>query len=352
MSITAQVTAASVPVLSAAQPLSQSVLYGALGALFVALVLVVAFAVGAATKSNRPGEQMRRRLSIYTLTGRKPKKSDETTTTALGDSAVARSAVEFADRVVQSRDLEAVLSRKLDAAAIPLKSSEWLLVHVGVTIGLALALFLVSGGAVLPTLLGLVVGGVAPVLYLAVKKSRREKAFMAAMPDTLQLLAGSLQAGYSLPQALDTVVREGQEPVITEFNRALVESRLGVPIEDALDSIAARMESKDFLWVVMAIRIQREVGGNLAEVLTTVSATLRERERLRRQVQTLSAEGRLSAWILGALPPLFTIYLIFVRPEYLKVLYTDPLGIAFIIAGLLMLAVGAFWMSKVVKVEV
>ena len=334
------------------EPLSQNVLYAGLGALFLALALVVAFVLGTATRSNRPEELMRRRLSIYTLTGRKPKRASETTTTALGDSAVARSAVEFADRVVKNRDFDAVLGRKLEAAAIPLKSSEWLLIHVGVTVALSLALFLISGGAILPTVLGLVVGGIVPWLYLAIKKSKREKAFLAAMPDTLQLLAGSLQAGYSLPQALDTVVREGQEPVVTEFNRALVESRLGVPVEDALDGISDRMESKDFLWVVMAIRIQREVGGNLAEVLTTVAGTLRERERLRRQVQTLSAEGKLSAYILGALPPLFVVYLIFARPDYLAVLYTDPAGIVFSVAGVLLLAVGSFWMSKVVKVEV
>ena len=342
----------ALPVVDRPEPLNSSVLYGALGGLLVALALVMAFSLGTATKSARPEEQIQRRLSIYTLTGRGPKKASETTTTALGGSAVARSAVELAERVVASRDLEAVLGRKLEAAAIPLKSSEWLLIHLGATIGLALALYLVTGGAVFLTLLGLAVGGILPMLYLAIKKSRREKAFLAAMPATLQLLAGSLQAGYSLPQALDTVVREGQEPIVTEFNRALIEARLGVPIEDALDGIAARMESKDFLWVVMAIRIQREVGGNLAEVLTNVAATLRERERLRRQVQTLSAEGRLSAWILGALPPLFAVYLLFARPEYLRVLWTDPAGIVFIIAGVLMLALGAFWLSKVVKVEV
>ncbi len=109
---------------------------------------------------------------------------------------------------------------------------------------------------------------------------------------------------------MDTVVREGQQPITGEFNRALVEARLGVPIEDALDGIAERMKSKDFGWVVMAIRIQREVGGNLAELLTTVAATLRERERLRRQVSVLSAEGRLSAWILGLLPVVFALYLV------------------------------------------
>jgi tight adherence protein B len=102
----------------------------------------------------------------------------------------------------------------------------------------------------------------------------------------------------------------------------------------------------------MAIRIQREVGGNLAEVLTNVAATMRERERLRRQVQVLSAEGRLSAWILGALPVVFAIYLILVRPEYVGLLVTTPLGIIMIIGGVLLMIGGAFWLSRVVKVEV
>jgi tight adherence protein B len=102
----------------------------------------------------------------------------------------------------------------------------------------------------------------------------------------------------------------------------------------------------------MAIRIQREVGGNLAEILTTVAATLRERERLRRQVQVLSAEGRLSAWILGALPPVFTLYLIVSRPDYLRPLVTQPLGWLLVITGATLLTVGVLWMRKAVKVEV
>ena len=344
-------TAQALPFAEPPLRLGNLALYGALGGLFVAIALIAAFSVGAATHSTRGEERMRRRLSIYTLAGRTPKKA-ATTSGSLGGSLIARSAVELADRVVQDRRLEAVLRRKLEGAAIPMKGSEWLLIHAGVAVGLGVGLFLISGGAVLPALLGLAVGGVIPGLYLSTKKSRREKAFLAAMPDTLQLLAGSLQVGHSLPQGLDTVAREGQEPVLTEFKRALVESRLGVPVEDALEAIAARMESKDFSWVVMAIRIHREVGGNLAEVLLSVAATLRERERLRGQVQALSAEGRLSAWILGALPPLFTLYLIFARPEYLRVLYTDPVGIFLSVAAVLMLAAGAFWMAQVVKVEV
>ena len=155
-----------------------------------------------------------------------------------------------------------------------------------------------------------------------------------------------------MPQAVDTVVREGQQPMSGELNRALIETRLGVPMEDALEGVAARMHSEDFAWVVMAIRIQREVGGNLAEVLTTVAATLRERERLRRQVQVLSAEGRLSAWILGLLPIVFAVYLVLVRPEYICLLVTEPLGWVMIIVGVILLIAGVLWLRKAIKVEV
>ena len=141
-------------------------------------------------------------------------------------------------------------------------------------------------------------------------------------------MSGSLSAGLSLAQSVDTVVREGQEPIAGEFKRVLVETRLGVSLESALDGVAERMVSKDFEWVVMAIRIQREVGGNLAELLNTVAATLRERDYLRRQVQTLSAEGKLSAYILGGLPPAMVIYMLMVRRDYVMPLFTDPMGLA------------------------
>ncbi|MDQ3435713.1 MAG: type II secretion system F family protein, partial [Actinomycetota bacterium] len=163
---------------------------------------------------------------------------------------------------------------------------------------------------------------------------------------------GSLSAGYSLPQAVDAVVRQGNEPVATEFNKALVEARIGAPIEDALDDVGTRMGSVDFGWVVMAIRIQRDVGGNLAEILSTVSATLRERERLRRQVQVLSAEGKLSAYILGGLPIAFGFYLLLTRPDYLKPLITDPIGWLLLGGMAMLMVVGSFWMKKVVTVEV
>jgi tight adherence protein B len=125
-----------------------------------------------------------------------------------------------------------------------------------------------------------------------------------------------------------------------------------VSIEEALEGLAERFESKDFEWVVMAIRIQRQVGGNLAELLESVAATMREREYVRRQVNALAAEGKLSAWVLGLLPPMFLLYLIAVQWEYVSVLFTDPRGWVMLIGGALWLAVGVFWMSRLTKVEV
>jgi tight adherence protein B len=197
-----------------------------------------------------------------------------------------------------------------------------------------------------------VLGVVGPWIYLGFRRSRRRKAFNAALPDTLQLMSGSLAAGLSLAQSIDTIVREGTEPVTSEFRRVLVETRLGVPLDAALDGVAERFESKDFEWVVMAINIQREVGGNLAELLDTVAATMREREYLRRQVLSLSAEGRISAWVLGALPPLFLLYLLVAQRDYVMPLFTDVRGLMMLIGATLWLLVGVFWMSKLVKVEV
>jgi tight adherence protein B len=123
-------------------------------------------------------------------------------------------------------------------------------------------------------------------------------------------------------------------------------------MEDAMEGVAKRMESVDFEWVVMAIRIQREVGGNLSELLTNVAATIREREYLERQVQALSAEGRLSCYVLGGMPPGFLLYLALSKPDYVKPMYTTPIGWILMAVMAALLGVGVFWMSKLAKVDV
>lgn len=315
--------------------------------LFGGIAFLLITVLNSASLPKRRQPNVARRLSIYTLTGRGP--SDRG---ARSDTSVSETAKDFANKVMVSREFDSMMGIRLERAGLPLKSGEWLLIHSGLTIGLAILLLLLSGGKLLPAILGVIIGVVAPFLFLTFREDRRKAAFQSQLPDTLQLMAGSIASGLSLPQAIDTLVTDSSPPMSSELRRALAESRLGVQMEKALEDVADRMQSVDFSWVVMAIRIQREVGGNLAEVLTTVAATMRERERLRRQVSTLSAEGRLSAWILGALPVVFTLFLLLTRPEYLAPLFGTPLGLALLIFAGILLAVGIAWLVKTVKVEV
>ena len=344
-----------VPAVAAASDRSP-VLYAALAGIFLALLTVAAVLVGLLRGRDPQQAQRQRSLAIYSLRSRGggPRKveQEDAPSTRLGDSAIARSAVEFAGRAVERRNATERLARTLDAASVPLRPGEWVVLHVAIAFGAGILLLLLSAGNILVMLAGLALGGLGPRIYLAVRTTRRKGAFLRVMPDTLGLMASGLRAGYSMPQAMDSVAREGQEPLRSEFNRALVEARLGVPPEDAMEGIADRMDSRDFRWVVMAIRIQREVGGNLAELLDTVAGTLRERARLRRQVDVLSAEGRLSAWIVGLLPVVFSLYLLVAQPGYLRPLYTEPLGFALLGLGGVMFLVGVLTLRWAVKVDV
>jgi tight adherence protein B len=252
----------------------------------------------------------------------------------------------------RNASLEARIARALDGAGSDLKPAEWLLLHLVIALACGLVGLLIGGGDAVVGLLLLAVGVIGPWLYLVARRNARRRRFSESLPDTLQLMSGSLSAGLSLNQTVDTVVREGSDPIAGEFRRVLVETRLGVELEEALDGVADRFESPDFSWVVMAIRIQRQVGGNLAELFDTVAATLRERQYVRRQVGALSAEGKLSAIVIGALPPVFMLYLLVTNRSYLSPLFHDPRGIFLLIFGVVWMGIGIFWMSRLVKVEV
>jgi tight adherence protein B len=330
--------------------------FGALSAPWLIAGLTLLFAGAAAmlamgfTRAASPEPSpLQKQMQFYTVQGAETRGYRPSAKDA---ASLRGAAVAAAGLLVRDRDLEERLGMKLDRAGLKLTASEWVLVHVGSAVLLPLAGLLLTGGNLLVILLCLAMGIVLPWLFLSFQESRRIRAFNSQLAQTLQIVAGALQAGLSLAQAVDTVVHDGSAPVSEEFRRAIIEQRLGVSIEDALDAVADRMESRDFKWVVMAIRIQRQVGGNLAELILTVAATLREREYLRRQVSVLSAEGRLSAWILGGLPILFFGYLALMRPEYLQPMLDSSLGLAMLgLAGLLLCA-GGLWLRQTVKVEV
>lgn len=333
--------------------IAEPLMYLAVLAIGLGLIGVVYVAVG--SKPDEAKVPLADQMQIYTatepagsLTTRAQIRANQETAYSLAEQA--RQAA--ANVLSSNESMENKIALRLEGAGLALKSSEWLLLHVGIAFGAGLVGALITAGNPLALVLFFVMGAVGPWIYLGVKRSNRLKAFGAGLADTLQLMSGSLSAGLSLAQSMDTIVREGAEPITAEFKRAIVESRLGVPLEDALEGVADRMQSRDFKWVVMAIRIQREVGGNLAELLLTVANTLREREYLRRHVRALSAEGRLSCWILGGLPPGFLLYLTLAKPDYVHPMFTTPLGWLMCAGMAILLAVGIFWMTKVAKVEV
>ena len=271
-------------------------------------------------------------------------------------SAISEQILGFSDKLTRDRESTAKAARLLERADLPLRANEWYVLRaVAVLVTTALAWFLFGGSAItglLAVIGGVLVGFFVPQRFLFFKAKRRAKKFEAQLPDVLTLLASSLATGFSLAQGVDAVVRDASEPSAKEFSRALAETRIGAPLEDTLDHLAKRMDSVNMAWTTMAIRIQRQVGGNLAETLRTTAATLREREELKRLVKGLSAEGRLSAYILIALPIGLFLYMLLGNRSYIEILWTNPIGWGMLIAGSVSMALGYFWMSKVVNVEV
>jgi tight adherence protein B len=232
-----------------------------------------------------------------------------------------------------------------------MRVAEYVLVSLGSAFGFPLLVLAASRNFVL-ALVAVPIGTIAPFLFLSIKASRRQAKFDEQLPATLQLLAGALRAGHSLLQAVDTVVREADDPIAGEFQRVLTEARLGRPLEEALDGMAKRMRSVDFEWTVMAINLQRQVGGNLAEVLGTVSQTIRDRYTLKRQIRALSAEGRLSSLILTMLPLVLFVALLALNPVFLAPLYTTRIGLLLLGGAAVLMCIGVLWMRKLTEMKV
>ena len=293
------------------------------------------------------------RVTAYStrVTGLEEQARRSGSTKPQGDPVLDQAKAAAAEILQRNSALNDRMTRRLAAAGSEFKPSEWLLLHIGAVLAGGVVGLLLGRGNIVVGLLFMLVGFVLPPFYLRFQAGRRKRAFDAALPEVLQLLSGALSAGLSLAQAVDTVVREGPEPIASEFKRVLVEARIGVSIEDAFEGVAQRFESKDFGWAVMAIRIQRQVGGNLAELLTTVASTMRERQYLRRHVRALSAEGRLSAIILCALPIMFALFLFLTNREFLHPLVADIRGWFLLGFGIVWMLIGTITMSRMVKVE-
>jgi tight adherence protein B len=261
-----------------------------------------------------------------------------------------RRAARSAESAAEKRGATNMIETALEQANMPMKPGEAIiaailmaiLTFVLLTAVTQSAIWGIIGGAVLIVLALLFVNNVA---------SRQRKKFETQLPDTLNLLATSLRAGYSLLQAIEAVGEEGSDPTRREFGRGMAEIRLGRPMDEALSDIAVRMDSVDFEWTVLAIEIQREVGGNLAEVLQTTAETMVQRNRLRREMKALTAEGRISAIVLSLLPVGLFLFISLSNPGYMEPMLTSTIGVAVLIGGVVFIGIGIFWMQKIVKVD-
>jgi tight adherence protein B len=261
-----------------------------------------------------------------------------------------RKAVETTGRIANERGLLEVVESKLEQADLALRPAEALFVYlIGAVI---VTVFALAEGGVVWGLIALGMIVIVPPAVLNFLAAQRIRKFTAQLPDCLQLLASSLRAGFSFLQGVEAVAQEVSDPMGAELRRVIVEARLGRPVEDALDDCARRMKSPDFDWAVMAVNIQREVGGNLADLLQTVSITMVERERLRRDVKALTAEGRMSAIVLGCLPPGLAMVFYATNPGYIRVLFTHLGGQIALGCAVFAMVVGFLWMKKVVDIKV
>lgn len=288
-----------------------------------------------------------KRLQAY---GRKGKPDAEEKGSILERIPLLNRFTEAAEEEVKKRGLLSGVSSALEQANIPMSPGELILAMLGVAAvgGVFMAIFN-------SPLWGLVTfGGLLFIFVFLIRYTggREKKKFEKQLPDTLTLMSTSLRAGYSLLQATEAVASEAPNPTAREFGRAIAEARLGMTVTDALNGIVDRSKSKDFEWAVMAIDIQREVGGNLAEVLQTVADTMRARNRLKGEIVALTAEGRISAIVLGSLPFLLFAFLFVSNRDYLQPLIDSSFGRMIMAVGVLLMGAGIFWLKKIVDIEI
>jgi tight adherence protein B len=293
------------------------------------------------------GGRFAKRLQAY---GRRAKPHEEEKKPFLQRIPILNRFSQAAEEEVRKRGLLSGVNAALEQANIPMTPGEAILAMFGLAAvgGVFIAIFN-------SPLTGLITFAVLLVVFVFLINwagNRERKRFEKQLPDTLTLLSTSLRAGYSLLQAIEAVASEAPDPTAREFSRAVAESRLGRSVPDALEGIVHRTQSKDFEWATMAIEIQREVGGNLAEVLQTVADTMLARNRLKGEIKALTAEGRISAVVLGSLPFALGIFLWFNNREYLQPLLDETMGRIAIVAGLVLMAGGILWLRKIVDIEV
>ncbi len=250
------------------------------------------------------------------------------------------------------------ISTDLARADLRLKPMEYILLRIALTIVGAVVGYALGGGTILFTLTGLVLGYFGLGMFVRFRQRRRLNQFNSQLSDMLNLMVNGLRAGYSTLQALEAVSRELPPPISTEFRRVVQEVQIGIPLDQALDNLLRRIPSDDLDLVITAINIQREVGGNLADILETISSTIRERVRLKGEIRVLTSQVRFSGTALAVMPIILFFIIYRINPDYMgQMVHPDnpaltPVGYCIIATGLILIAIGYFVMQKIADIEV
>jgi len=240
------------------------------------------------------------------------------------------------------------LTRTLERADMPLKTVELVWAMLGTSVGFGLIVSLLGGGA-LTVLVALLIGGSIPYGFVLLRVRRRLAAFEAQLPDLLSTMAASLKAGHSFKQGLKAAMEEGQEPASSEFRRVLTQSSLGRPMDEALKEMSDRLGSANFEFVITAVTIQRQVGGSLAQLFDMVSDTVRQRQQFALKVRSLTAMGRMSAYVLVALPFFLAAVLTLLNSTYMSPLWNTGTGKALVALGIVSIGIGSLMLRKIVS---
>jgi len=265
-------------------------------------------------------------------------------------SAMADRAVDLAGQAVEAVDSQHALGVLLERAQIPLRPGEFVIIVLGGALAIAAVLLLLLGSALFAA-----AGAIAAVLVTAkvvrFRVGRRRKAFAAQLPDALSLVASSLSAGHTFLRAVQMMCEESAPPLAEEFGRLVAETRLGYNVTEALELMSARLQLRDLDMVVQAIRIQQTVGGKLADLFHTLSDVIRARDEVKREVNILTAEGRMSAYVLAGLVPGLFLMMRLLNPGYIKPLYSGT-GLFILIGCALSVVVGVFAILRMVKIDI
>jgi tight adherence protein B len=328
----------------------------------IAALAILLIAVGIAMSGG--GSGINARLERYASS--KPEKpvGSASGDGGLGAAFASSQALAQLNKVVEQRDFGANLARELARADLKLKPSEYLMIWAGTTLGVPIGMFLLS--FVIPTLrnpilllVGLAVGFFLPRFWLGRRKGGRLNAFNKQLPDTITLIANALRAGSSFLQAIELVVRESRPPISTEFGRVIREVNLGLSFDVALENMVRRVKSDDLELMATAIAIQHTVGGNLAEILDSIAFTIRERVRIQGEIKTLTAQQRLSGYVVGFLPIGLAGFLFIAAPDFMNPMFDNrvavgglPLGVIILMLGGFSMFMGFMFIRKIVDIEV